>query len=105
MGTRGEAQGQNHIVNQLKAPDTEIGSPPVGTGSPPLGTGNPPVETGHPSVGAGNPPVGTRTPLVGTDSHIMRAEINQMTGTPDMSITVTGIGMQMGATMLPRVSG
>jgi len=91
MGTRGEAQGQNHIVNQLKAPDTEIGSPPVGTGSPPLGTGNPPVGTGH--------------PLVGTDSHIMRAEINQMTGTPDMSITVTGIGMRMGATMLPRVSG
>ncbi len=72
MGTRGKALGQNHIVNQLKAPDREIGNPPVGTGNPPLGTGTPPV---------------------GTDSRVMRAEINQMAGTPDMSVTVTGMWM------------
>ncbi len=79
MGTRGKALGQNHIVNQLKAPDREIGSPPVGTGNPPVGTRNPLIETG-------NPPVGI-------DSRVMRAEISRIAGTPDMSVTVTGMCM------------
>lgn len=83
MGTRGKALGQNHIVNQLKAPDREIGSPPVGTGNLPVGIGNTPV-------GTGTPPIGTETPPVGTDNRVMRAEINQMAGMPDMSVTVTG---------------
>ena len=98
MGTRGKALGQNHIVNQLKAPDREIGSLPVGTGNPPVGTGNPLIETGNPLTETGNPPVGT-------DNRVMRAEINQMAGMPNMSGTVTGMWMRMGETMLPTVTG
>ncbi len=79
MGTRSKALGQNHIVNQLKAPDREIGNPPVGTGNLPVGTGNPLMETG-------NPPLGK-------DNRVMRAEIDQMAGMPDMSNTVTGTWM------------
>ena len=84
MRTRGKAPGQNHIVNQLKAPDREIGSLPVETGSPPVETRTLPVGTGNPLIETGYPPIGA-------DSHGMRAEINQMAGMPDMSITVTGI--------------
>ena len=86
MRTRGKALGQNHIANRLRAPDTEIGNPPVGTG-------NPLVETEGLPTGTEAPPIETETPPLGTDSRVMRAEIKQMAGTPDMKVTVTGIWM------------